>query len=240
MNHRNKVIFFNLIQPLKNHSLSTECIFKPGKNWTYGFQTSCEAYVYYYPYNAATPTKCVSQPDENAVKSVIHTYWLDSNLTTLMNLSATTIGEAANILNDENTILHDLHYTSQKTCSSEDLGPYISCQIENIVNTGIRKAHNLIELYDGQRHDGQLHGRCSYSQRDDKILNPYDLMLGPNWIPNSQTYWGLPRFNFSDDMIFDRQECKGVIRAFKTHRFSKKNKFLKVYMNDVQKFFESF
>ena len=130
-----------------------------------------------------------------------------------MNLSATTIGEAAKTLNDENTILHDLHYTSQETCSSEDWNPYILCQIENMLNTRIRKAINLIELYDGQRHDGQLHGRCSYSQRDDRVLNPYD----PNW----QTHWGLPRFNFSVDMIFDRQECKGVIRAFKTHRFSK-------------------
>ena len=73
-----------------------------------------------------------------------------------MNLSATTIGEAAKILNDKNTILHDLHYTSQETCSSEDWGSYISCSIENIVNTQIRKAINLIELY-----DGQLHGRCS-------------------------------------------------------------------------------
>ena len=143
-----------------------------------------------------------------------------------MNLSATTsattctIGEAAKTLNDENTILHDFSrfctivYTSQETCSSEDWGSYISCSIENIVNTQIRKAINLIELY-----DGQLHGRCSYSQRDDKILNPYD----PNW----QFYWGFPRFNFSDDMIFDRQECKGVIRAFKTHRFSKIISFIK-------------
>ena len=129
-----------------------------------------------------------------------------------MNLSATTIGEAAKSLNDENTVLHDLHYTSQETCSSEETG-WSLCNIKQIINTRIRKATSLIELYDGQRHDSQLHGRCSYSQRDDTILNPYD----PNW----QTYWGWPRFNFSDDMIFDRQECKGVIRAFKTHRFSK-------------------
>ena len=68
-----RVLFLNLIQPLKNHSLSTECIFKPAQKWTYGFQTSCEAYVYYYPYNELKPTKCVSQPDETKVKTAIKT-----------------------------------------------------------------------------------------------------------------------------------------------------------------------
>ena len=98
MNHRNKVIFLNLIQPLKNHSLSTECIFKPATNWTYGFQTSCEAYVYYYPYNEAIPTKCVSQPDEDMVKFAINTYWTTLN-------TSTTIGEVAKTLNDEDYLI---------------------------------------------------------------------------------------------------------------------------------------
>ena len=177
MNHRNKVIF--LIQPLKNHSLSTECIFKPAQNWTYGFQTSCEAYVYYYPYNETIPTKCVSQPDGYAVKSAINSY-----LTTLVRPNtATTIGEAAKTLNDEDTIF--------RNSSSQETG----------IST-------LMKLYGGQW--PFIYGRCSYlrappfwnSQRDDTInLNPANL----------------PRLNFSDHMIFDRQECKGVIRSFKTH-----------------------
>ena len=61
----------SLIQPLKNHSLSTECSYKPSGKWEYGFHTACEAFVYYYPYNEKMPTKCVSQPDENEVKKAI-------------------------------------------------------------------------------------------------------------------------------------------------------------------------
>ena len=60
-----------LFQPLKNHSLSTECSFKPSGRWEYGFHISCEAYVYYFPYNKTVPTKCVSQPDEKKVKTTI-------------------------------------------------------------------------------------------------------------------------------------------------------------------------
>ena len=171
MNHRNKISFVNVIQPLENHSLSTECIFKPAENWTYGFQTSCEAYVYYYPYNEARPTKCASKPEDYAVQSGINTYW-----TTLNNGLATTIGEAAKTLNDENKIFQN-----------STLGVF-----------------DLIRDYGGYWLFS--YGRCSYSQLGDTInLNPASL----------------PKLNFSDDMIFDRQECKGVIRAFKTHRFSK-------------------
>ena len=60
-----------LFQPLKNHSLSTECSYKPSGKWEYGFHISCEAYVYYFPYNKSVPTKCVSQPDEQKVKTTI-------------------------------------------------------------------------------------------------------------------------------------------------------------------------
>ena len=69
MNYRNAVL--NLIQPLKNHSLTTECIYKRDKNWTYGFHTTCEAFVYYFPYNETIPTKCVSKPNEDKFKHVI-------------------------------------------------------------------------------------------------------------------------------------------------------------------------
>ena len=60
-----------IFQPLKNHSLSIECSYKPSGKWEYGFHTSCEAYVYYFPYNKTIPTKCVSQPDETKVKTAI-------------------------------------------------------------------------------------------------------------------------------------------------------------------------
>ena len=66
MNYRNAVL--NLIQPLKNHSLTTECIYKRDKNWTYEFHTTCEAFVYYFPYNETIPTKCVSKPNEAKFK----------------------------------------------------------------------------------------------------------------------------------------------------------------------------
>ena len=60
-----------LFQPLKNHSLSSECSDKPSGKWEYGFHISCEAYLYYFPYNKTVPTKCVSQPDEKKVKAAI-------------------------------------------------------------------------------------------------------------------------------------------------------------------------
>ena len=186
MNHRNKVIFLNLIQPLKNHSLSTECIFKPAKNWTYGFQTSCEAYVYYYPYNEAIPTKCVSQPDEDAVKLAINTYWTTLN-------TSTTISEVAKTLNDEDNLIWQ-NLSSQETCSSSDWKCKVYHEIDNMMtNSHISRLHTvntLMDLYGGQH--SLLHGRCSYSQRDDKIHIDTE-------------------FNSSDHIIFDRQQCEGVI-----------------------------
>ena len=78
---RNGILFLNFIQPLKNHSLSTECTFKPNKNWTYGFHTTCEAFVYYFPYNETIPTKCVSKPDEDRFKYVINSIMPQCNIT---------------------------------------------------------------------------------------------------------------------------------------------------------------
>ena len=60
-------------QSLKRHSLSTECTYKLGNSWKHGFHTSCEAFVYYYPYHNKMPTKCVSGPDENKVETAIQT-----------------------------------------------------------------------------------------------------------------------------------------------------------------------
>ena len=118
MNHSNRVL--NLIQPLKNHSLTTECTFKPNKNWRYGFHTTCEAFVYYFPYNETIPTKCVSKPSED---------------------------------------IYDDNWRS---------------------------------LSDGY---------CFYSQ------------FGGN-----KSLMNMSGFNYSDDMVFDRQQCEGMIRAFKTYQ----------------------
>ena len=61
-----------MFQRLKRHSLSTECTYKLGNSWKHGFYTSCEAFVYYYPYNKKMASKCVSQPDETKVKTAIN------------------------------------------------------------------------------------------------------------------------------------------------------------------------
>ena len=119
LSHSNRVL--NLIQPLKNHSLTTECTFKPNKNWRYGFHTTCEAFVYYFPYNKTIPTKCVSKP----IKDIYDDNWR----------------------------------------SPSD-------------------------------------GYCFYSQ------------FGEN-----KTLMNMSGFNYSDHAIFDRQQCEGMIRAFKTYQF---------------------
>ena len=51
--------------------LATECTYKLGNSWQYGFQTNCEAYVYYFPYNQRVPEKCVSSPDENQIENAV-------------------------------------------------------------------------------------------------------------------------------------------------------------------------
>jgi len=69
-----KVIRPTKIEPLQRKiSLSTECTYKLGNSWKHGFHTSCEAFVYYYPYHNKMPSKCVSQPDETKVKTAIKT-----------------------------------------------------------------------------------------------------------------------------------------------------------------------
>ena len=40
-----------------------ECNYKPSDKWEYGFHTTCEAFVYYFPYDDRIPTKCVSKRD---------------------------------------------------------------------------------------------------------------------------------------------------------------------------------
>ena len=66
--------FWQVFQPLQRKiSLSTECTYKLGNSWKHGFHTSCEAFVYYYPYHDKMPSKCVSQPDETKVKTAIKT-----------------------------------------------------------------------------------------------------------------------------------------------------------------------
>ena len=54
-----------------NLLLSTECTYKLQNSWQHGFQTNCEAFAYYYPYNQTVPAKCVSSPDEGAIESAV-------------------------------------------------------------------------------------------------------------------------------------------------------------------------
>ena len=120
--------------------------------------------------------------------------------------TSTTIGEVAKTLNnDDNLILQNSSFVETCKYSSDLL-----CKISNNIGFDYRFEFNyrlgivntLMELYGGQW--SLLHGRCSYSQRDDTIYLD-------------------PGFNSSDHMIFDRQECKGIIRAFQTH-FLPKNR----------------
>ena len=57
---------------MEKHSLLTECNYKPSDKWEYGFHTTCEAFVYYFPYDDKMPTKCVSKQDEQQVKAALH------------------------------------------------------------------------------------------------------------------------------------------------------------------------
>ena len=54
----------------------------------------------------------------------------------------------------------------------------------------------LMKFYDGVGSNGY----CFYSQ------------FGEN-----KSLLNTSGFNYSDDMVFDRQQCEGMIRAFKTH-----------------------
>ena len=49
-----------------------ECNYKPSDKWEYGFHTTCEAFVYYFPYDDKMPTKCVSKQDVQEVKAAIN------------------------------------------------------------------------------------------------------------------------------------------------------------------------
>ena len=186
-----------------------ECIFKPAKNWTYGFQTSCEAYIYYYPYNKAIPTKCVSQPDDDAVKYALNSYWTTLN-------TSTTISDVAKTLNDENNLIWQ-NSSSQESCSSSDL----KCKVYDIISfhNALHTVNTLMDLYGGQY--SLLHGRCSYSQRYDNINLDPGFISSDHLIDHifdqitrnhdEKMEEDLNPLLFSIQPIFDRQECEGVI-----------------------------
>ena len=58
----------------------------------------------------------------------------------------------------------------------------------------------LMDFYDGNGRFGS-DGYCFYSQ------------FGGN-----KSLMNMSGFNYSDDMVFDRQQCEGMIRAFKTYQ----------------------
>ena len=62
---------------MEKHSLLTECNYKPSDKWEYGFHTTCEAFVYYFPYDDKVPTKCVSKRDVQEVKAELKLDQLD-------------------------------------------------------------------------------------------------------------------------------------------------------------------
>ena len=136
--------------------------------------------------------------------------------------TSTTISEVAKTLNDEDNLIWQ-NLSSQETCSSSDWKCKVYYEIDNMMtNSHISRLHTvntLMDLYGGQY--SLLHGRCSYSQRYDKINFDPGFISSDHLIDHifdqitrnhdEKMEEDLNPLLFSIQPIFDRQECEGVI-----------------------------